>query len=418
MKFLRLLYSRYLSGNLAKGGIAIFVGTMGANVAAYLYHLIVGRILGPIQYGELASLLSLSYILNVPVALVQTVLTKYFSILKARKSDRQAKQLFLVSTKYLSVAILLGLFLMVIVTPMIVNFLHITDSVNILWIYAAFGIGFISVVPASIMLGYQLFGSFAFFSSLGAFLRLIFGALLAPFGVSTTLLGAVIYITFLYIAMLWPIRFVLEKKSSPLSLRKRDVLSYSVPAFLALLGVTMLNQQDVILIKHFFSPHEAGIYSAISILGKIIFFASSSIGLVIFPILSERVERKESYQGLVVAAISFVSVMSFVLTGMYFLFPIPITTLLYGPGYVDAAQYLGVFALFMSFFSLDNLLMSICLAVGKTGMWVLPLSGALIQIVLLNLYHSTLFTASLVNLGVAAGLFVFLSVYYIRSMHV
>ncbi len=412
MKSIHSFLSRFFSGALAKGGIAIFVGTMGSNVAAYLYHLIVGRILGPVGYGEIAALLSLTYILNVPVAVVQTVLIKYISILKARSATGELKQLFILSSKYLGIAIILGLFLISLISGIIADFLHISSTVDIFWIYMAFGVGFMSVVPVSMMLGYQMFGVYSVYLAVGSYLRLAFGALFAPFGVTMTLIGAVIYLVPMYISELWPIRNILRTKVTALSIPKRDLVSYSIPTFLALLGITMLTQQDVILIKHFFSAHDAGIYSAISTLGKIIFFASSSIGLVIFPIISERVEQKKSYQSIVVFALGIVGFCCAMLTTIYFVFPIQITELLYGKQYIDAAGYLGIFGLFISFFSLANLLMNICLASGRTKVWCITLFGAIVQMVLLGMYHQTLWQASIVNLSVAMGLFVSLLVYY------
>ena len=61
-----------------KGGLVVMGGAMAANVSAYLYHLIVGRILGPVAYGELAALLALFFILNVPSSVLQTISVKFF----------------------------------------------------------------------------------------------------------------------------------------------------------------------------------------------------------------------------------------------------------------------------------------------------------------------------------------------------
>ena len=63
---------------LAKGSLIILVGSMLANVGAYAYHVLVGRLLGPVIYGEFSALLSLFYIINIGSGVVQTILAKFF----------------------------------------------------------------------------------------------------------------------------------------------------------------------------------------------------------------------------------------------------------------------------------------------------------------------------------------------------
>src|SRR5476649_2490100 len=74
-----------LSGNTVFTGSAVmFTGSMFVNFLSYLFHVVIGRILGVERYGELATLLSLFFILNVPSLVIQTVLTKYFASYKAK----------------------------------------------------------------------------------------------------------------------------------------------------------------------------------------------------------------------------------------------------------------------------------------------------------------------------------------------
>jgi len=96
--------SHYAAHPFVKGSAIMFGGTMIANVLAYLYHLVVGRILGPVGYGELAALISIFYILNSPSIVVQNILVKFFSQLKAKRDYGQAKRLFLRITRLLAIA--------------------------------------------------------------------------------------------------------------------------------------------------------------------------------------------------------------------------------------------------------------------------------------------------------------------------
>ena len=92
------LKNKLFAHPLFKNSAIVLAGSMGANVAGWLYHVFVGRILGTQAYGELAALLALFYILNVPSTVIQTVLVKFFSLLKARNEHGQAKRLIRIAT--------------------------------------------------------------------------------------------------------------------------------------------------------------------------------------------------------------------------------------------------------------------------------------------------------------------------------
>ena len=52
----------------------------------------------------------------------------------------------------------------------------------------------------------------------------------------------------------------------------------------------------LILVKHFFSPHDAGIYAGLSLIGRVIFFFSAPIASVMFPVIVQKYARKENYE--------------------------------------------------------------------------------------------------------------------------
>ena len=81
---------------------------MTANIGSYIYHLLMGRLLGPAGYGEFSSLLSILYIFTVPLIVGQTVLVKFISGFKAHGEIGQAKSLFINVTKLCILMSLMG----------------------------------------------------------------------------------------------------------------------------------------------------------------------------------------------------------------------------------------------------------------------------------------------------------------------
>src|SRR3989304_530886 len=124
LKLLRLYRSSTSARSLAKNSGIVFTGTMAGNVIAYLYHLFLGRILGPSSYGELAALLSFLYILNAPTTVLLTILTKFFSVLKARNSVGQAKFLWITVTKKILLYEAIGMVIILPALPYLASFLH------------------------------------------------------------------------------------------------------------------------------------------------------------------------------------------------------------------------------------------------------------------------------------------------------
>lgn len=398
--------------SVVRHSLVVFAGSMSVNVMAYLYHLLVGRILGPVRYGELSALLSLFYILNTPTLVLQNVVVKFFSVLKAKGTLSEAKSLFLFFTKWMAVCGIIGFFCMVALQNILASFLHIASSEYFLWLYGVFVFYLLGIINLSILQAYQKFFVMMVFANVGGFLRLVLGVMFSYWGVGWTLLSNVFSNVLGYIALFIPLRFLLTAKTKPHSVSFRQTLGYSVPTFLAIAGCTALYTQDVLWVKHFFSPHEAGLYASLSVLGKIIFFASAALASVAFPLIAERKELKKSSSHIVFFTLGIVAFISFGLTGMYVLFPSFIVHLLFGSAFVGAEVFLGLFGLFISLFSLSNLMVTMLLALGKTNVWILPALAALVQGIGLFVYHQTLFSVIQVNVYVTAVLFLILLIYY------
>lgn len=398
--------------SVVKNSIIVLGGSMVANILAYLYHLIVGRILGPVLYGELAALLSLFYILNVPSTVVQTILTKFFSVLKAKNKSGEAKYLLIRSLGIMLVLSFIGLGVVAISVSAVSAFLHIESKINFYWLYFTFVLYFIGMVPISALSAYQRFFAQSVLSSVGMGLRLVLAVFAAPFGVTWTLASGIIanLVTLLFTAL--PLQFLLKARSRAVAISRRRTVQYSVPTLITTLAIVALYNQDVLLVKHFFAPAQAGIYSSLSVLGKVIYYASSAITFVLFPVLSERKELRRGHGRLVAAALLCVGGLSGILTLFYFLFPRFVVTMLYGSAYDAAIPYVGIFGVFITFFTLDNVLISICLAVEKMGVWVISAVAVIIQLGVLFVYHHSIPSVIMVNTYVAVGLFAVLLLYY------
>ena len=103
-------------------------GGMVGNIINYIYHLVMGRILGPADYGVLASLFSILYITSIVPVSTSFAIVKFISSAKTlteRKNVyKSINSIVLVITIFVASAIILG-------SPFISSFLKIDNALNV-----------------------------------------------------------------------------------------------------------------------------------------------------------------------------------------------------------------------------------------------------------------------------------------------
>lgn len=409
MKFLRKITGSSAAKTLAKGSLVMFIGTMAANVGSYLYHLVMGRMLGPVGYGELSALISILYIFGVPTLVMQTVLVKYFANTKASGELGEAHDIFVRTVKNLTVLLTTGGIAILILMPAIAQYLHMVNGRNLVWVYLFFVFNTLGFVNAAYFQGYQKFALYSSYVALGIFLKLFLSIPAAPYGVERVLLAGVIAGIITYIIIYFPIRPLLSIQRKRFDVTKKDMLKFAVPSFLTIMGFTSMYSTDIILAKHFLPSVQAGGYAALSVLGKIIFYASSAITGVMYPVVSERIAKGNSVNRIILLAASAVTVISILLTLMYSVIPGFITASMFGHSYDQVIPYLGPFAVFISLLSLVYVLSMAHLAMNRVRVWVILISGACIQIAGIYTYHGSIGEILWVNIVVSAVMLIAVS---------
>src|SRR5206468_10254822 len=71
----------------------------------------------------------------------------------------------------------------------------------------------------------------------------------------------------------------------------------AVQAIVFFAGQVLISNTDILLVKHFFAPDAAGLYCAIALVGRVVYFASWMVVSAMFPI-SAGATREESGKNL------------------------------------------------------------------------------------------------------------------------
>jgi len=407
-------FTRIIKNQLVSGGAVLFLGGLASSAAGYVYHLLMGRMLGPVDYGVLASLFSLSSIFGIPTSGLGLVVTREISALRGRKKIGEISFFYSwILKKFMIFGFFLFLILMLF-SPFISNFLHLesTNLVLIVVVISAFGI-FMSI-NNSVLQGFLRFKLMSVLGVLVAGLKLVIAVFLVFLGLKVTgAISALLISLVIGLLVIFPfVKKLLPKEPKKFKVNGKKLLKYTIPVFLSTLAFTSIYTIDVVLARHFLSGWEAGFYASLSTLGKIIFFASGPISMAMFPMVAARHANGENYINLLALSFAIVALICLGTSTIYFLAPSLMFSLLFGKLFLDASYALGFFALFMSLYSLSYLLVSFSLSIKRTKVVVFPVIAAVLQVGLIFLFHRSLIQivgVSIISVGLLFVSLVFYS---------
>ena len=384
-------------------------GNMAVNVINYGYHLIMGRVLGPVDYGVLASIYSILYLVSVIPSSASVAIVKFISSAKNEGEVYSIYKSLSVFVLYLAIFMSVALFIF---SPLIAGFLHIDNIWTVSLVSFILFFSLVTLVNQSVSQGLLKFIGSVGPNFVSAVLKLVLGIILIWLGWSVfgAMVGVVVGAVVSYF---YSLRFVKKilKESKFKKFILKPFLTYAFPVLVSALAFTSLFTADVILVKHFFSPFEAGIYAALSTLGKIIFFAASPITATMFPIVAGRKARGEAYRKIFLASFGLTALIAVAITGFYWFFPNMAIGVLYGSAYLSAKFELVWMGTFILFYTLSYLLVNYSLSLGKTKIVFIPIVVSIIQILTIWFFHKNILQVIQISLGLGAVMFVFLSVY-------
>lgn len=382
----------------------MFIGIGLFNLFGLLYHFSMLRLLSPVDYGHLNTMITLFMILSVPAGAVQATVTKFVASFHAAGQFGKARSLLRHGFLLMSVVGLSVLLLLSLGSPFLSSFLQISSHGLMILLGASLFFVIVIQVLWGGLQGLQRFGSLAlnFIINGGSKCVLGIGFVLLGLGVS----GALSAVVFSYLITTLLSILILKK-----TLTKREgnpgpelnfgestrvdyvrVYSFSLPAGLTLLCLMALTNIDLIWVKHYFLPLEAGHYSIAQMIGKIIFIFPFPIVMVMFPELASLNMKRQGEKA------SFILRKSLILTTVLcggttlvsVLLPSMVIQGLSGEAYPECIPLVGIFSLNMTFFSLSLILIHYQLAADQKGFLYPLILCTLIQSGLIILFHKTL----------------------------
>ncbi len=190
---------------------------------------------------------------------------------------------------------------------------------------------------------------------------------------------------------------------APNPLRFSQVLGESSQAMIFFSGQVLINNCDIVLVKHFFFAKEAGLYAAVAMVGRVIFAFSSAVVNSMFPLVAAtRGEEREDLR-VIATSLLLVLITGSVLALGLGIAPAWIWTTFFGSGFEIAGQYnfpylLALYAITTIVFSLSVVIITFEMSykIANTSWIQLAFSGLVIAAICR--FHSSLREVILVQL--------------------
>ena len=397
-------FRRLSRSDFVRHGTIVFASSMIVNVLGYLYHSLNSRRLGVDGYGVLSAL-NAAYMISLFVpAILATVVVKYAAEFRALEDAEHLNALGRAVTKYVGAAALVAIALGSLLVVPAGRFLHIADLWSIELTALVIGLSMLLGVLRGVLQGVENFRGFAVSTMLESLLKTALGVALvyAGFGVVGALggwlTGTLIALGFTLWAVLWPHRL---KARVPLLLDLRRLALTSANVALSILLITSLGYADVLLVKHYADPTTAGLYGALSLSGKMLFFLVAFVPTVVLPKASRRAAGGASPLSLLLLAVGSVIALAGSGLFLYYAFPTTVVTMLAGKAFASAAPLVFPYGIATVFLAILNAVVFYKMAIHRFD-YLVPLTlVAIAEILGIALRHDSL--AHVIEVLIAAN---------------
>ena len=414
-------FKKIIKHELINGSFYVFIGSITSSVFAFFLNLFLARNLSYTDYGIFASLLSIVVLASMPSNSISTIIVKFATTYYSRNEMENVSGFYFYAFKFMVLICILLFVLFTIFSDLISKYLNL-DTTAYIFLSSITVIAFyLSAFNLAFLQSLMKFAFVSFVNSMGGVIKLITGVILVYLGFKAfSGLWSIFFMTLgSFLIAFIPLRQILQiKHKGKINIPRKEIINYSVPAFFTILFLTSFTSSDIILVKHFFSPTQAGYYAGLSLIGKVIFYFTSTIPIVMFPLLIKRQAMGQAYKKLFYLSLLLVFIPAFSISIFYYIFPsFTINLFLGGRDYLAISQYLGLFGLYLTVFSLVNVCVNFFLSFNETKIVYLVVFAAILQISIIYFFHADFYQVIYSSITIISLLLVSLLTYYYKKFN-
>jgi O-antigen/teichoic acid export membrane protein len=282
-----LRLGRSAHAKILGGSLIMLIGSVFVSLANFGYNIGVARLLGPADFSHAAAAVTILMLVSAITLAFQLVCTK----LVAKSHSVEAKAAVFQQLLKRSWWVGLGLgAAMLLASSVLSSYLRLSSS----WVIILLAIGLTIYIPLGVkrggLQGTCRFRGLSWNMAAEAVVKFLGAIVLVAMGFGV--LGAVAAISgSVIVAYLLPdaARELRGNAGSAIA----PPLGETVQAIVFFVGQVIISNIDILMVKHFFPPDLAGLYAAIALVGRLLYFGAWSIVSVMFPVAAgENQERQ------------------------------------------------------------------------------------------------------------------------------
>lgn len=389
--------------------MVLLSGSTLATILSLAYNVVIGWYLGPRSFGHATVVYSLLVLLSAISFAFQIVAAKVVAQQSSAETKAAVYLSFHRSALGCGIFVASALFLF---RQVIADYLNLPDPLLIAMLAIAAGF----YIPLGARRGYDL-GSYRFHRL--AMSLVIEGAIRlggsyilvrTGFEVRGVVAANALAMAVSYFAMT-PRLPARVKNPLPLA----DAIRELAQALLFYSGQMIINNCDLVVVKHIFPAKEAGLYAAVGLVGRVIFVLSAAVVNSTFPIVAGTHAEARKDLRVIATSLSLVLGIGSVAALAMWIAPAGLWTTLLGPGFQIAGKYniphlSALYALKTAIYSISAVVITFEMSykIANTSWFQLIFSGALIAGI--YQFHSSLQQVIMVQLAVLSALFVVVAI--------
>ncbi len=360
------------------------------NAGNYLYNLLLGRILGPSEFADAAILITLLLVLSFVGMTFQVTTAKYAVLLEGNQLHIFLKLIF----KY---ALLFGILLGCIVLLLSHQLQEIFKTKTSL-MFVLFGLGlpmyFIMSINRGLYQGKNDLRNLSktyYFEMLCRLILTLLLLCLLPQIQSSIIIALGILISFAF--GLIPFQKIINSKNNQTLSDNLDTKSiitfFALTAFYELTQI-IINNSDIMLVKHYFDNEKAGLYASLALIGRVVYFVAWMFVMLLLPKVIQLKKQGADTLPILLKYVLYIVCLSTIIVLSALLFPEIVVRLMFGDKYLPIAFLLWKYALATSIFAIANIFAYYFLSINKYIPVIISAFLGLAQIILIVLYHNSL----------------------------
>jgi O-antigen/teichoic acid export membrane protein len=376
----------------ARQASLVLASSVLVNICNYLFHLLNSRRLGVEEYGVLASLVALLSLASAPCTIVQLVVAKTAAEIHASRDDGRLNRLATI-VLWVAAGSLAFIFLAGALSfGWLGHFFNLNDPIALLMAVLAIGAVFLLPGARGLFQGTHQFFALAISFTIEGIVKIVVGVGLvyAGFGVRGALAGMALGAFASFVYSLTKMRPYWRIATARLKLHPVHMLQTISGTTIATIAYGSLSFADVLAVKHFFDATDAGVYGALSLVGKIFLFAVSFIPTVMLPAAIRHSKSGIDPLPLLLKMSGFAVAISAAGLAVCAVAPAFVVAIVAGGAFVAAAPLLLAYAGAMAILGLANLGIAYKIGLHRFE-FVIPLAVvAIAEIIGFSVFHRTL----------------------------